>query len=81
MRTRCSPRPSDVIARIVGTVSPLAKMAPLSNVTRTKSPLVVHHLKTGEHHLDLLKWGLAAHLGRKTRQTLSRSMRQCHSQP
>jgi putative SOS response-associated peptidase YedK len=51
--------PAEAIARIFRTVSPLPNIPPNWNVAPTQDALVVRrHPRSGERHLDLLRWGL-----------------------
>jgi len=51
--------PAEAVARLFHTVNPTPNVAPSWNVAPTQDTMVVRrHPKTGERHLDLLKWGL-----------------------
>ena len=51
--------PAEAVARLFHTVNPLPNVAPSWNVAPTQDAMVVRrHPKTGDRHLDLLKWGL-----------------------
>jgi hypothetical protein len=51
--------PAEAMARIFGTVNPLPNLAPSWNVAPTNDCAVVRrHPQIGQHHLDLLTWGL-----------------------
>src|SRR5690349_3249548 len=51
--------PAEAIARLFRTVNPLPNLAPSWNLAPSQdAPVVRRHPKTGERHLDLLRWGL-----------------------
>jgi putative SOS response-associated peptidase YedK len=51
--------PAEAVARLFHTVNATPNVAPSWNVAPTQDAMVVRrHPKTGERHLDLLKWGL-----------------------
>jgi putative SOS response-associated peptidase YedK len=52
-------QPAEAVARPFHTVNPLPNVAPSWNIAPSLDAMVVRrHPKTGERHLDLLKWGL-----------------------
>ena len=56
--------PAD-LARVFGTRNAVPNFAPTWNLPPSQPALVVrHHPKTGERHLDLLRWGLIPHFER-----------------
>ena len=56
--------PAD-LARVFGTRNAVPNFAPSWNLPPSQPALVVrHHPKTGERHLDLLRWGLIPHFER-----------------
>jgi putative SOS response-associated peptidase YedK len=51
--------PAEAVARLFHTANPLPNVEPSWNVAPTQDAMVVRrHPKTGERHLNLLKWGL-----------------------
>lgn len=51
--------PPDEIARLFRTVNPVPNIAPSWNLAPSQDSLVVRrHPKSGERHLDVLRWGL-----------------------
>src|SRR5689334_493855 len=51
--------PAEAVARLFRTVNPLPNLAPSWNLAPSQdAPVVRRHPKTGERHLDLLRWGL-----------------------
>jgi putative SOS response-associated peptidase YedK len=51
--------PAELIARLFATVNPLPNLEPTWNMAPTMdAPVVRFHPKSGERHLDALRWGL-----------------------
>ena len=50
--------PAEALARLFGTVNPLPNLETTWNMAPTRDAPVVRLCRTGERHLDALKWGL-----------------------
>ena len=63
-RFALSMTPAD-LAEVFGTGNAVPNFAPTWNLPPSRpAPVVRHHPKTGERHLDLLRWGLIPHFER-----------------
>jgi putative SOS response-associated peptidase YedK len=57
--------PPEFIARLFATVNPLPNLMPTWNLAPTDdAPVVLRHLRSGERHLDVLKWGLVPYFAK-----------------
>ena len=58
--------PPKLIARMFGTVNAVPNAAPTWNIAPSQSAMVIRrHPKTGDRHLDLLRWGLVPHFTKR----------------
>ena len=58
--------PPELIARMFGAVNAVPNVAPTWNIAPSQPAMVIRrHPKTGDRHLDLLRWGLVPHFTKR----------------